>query len=339
MREKLLEVNQLVTEFKTERGSFRVVDRISFDIERSQIVGLVGESGSGKSITSLSILGLIKPPGRITDGSIRLNGEELIGKPAKELRRIRGKKIAMIFQEPMTSLNPVLSIGDQITETIRLHDGISRKNAVQRAIDMLKTVGIPMPETRLKQYPHQLSGGMRQRVMIVMSLCCNPELLIADEPTTALDVTIQAQILDLLKMLNRKKAMGVLLVTHDLGVVSETCERVIVMYAGQIVEQGAVGDIFTTPLHPYTEALLKSIPTIGGSRDRLYSIPGSVPQLHEMPRGCRFQPRCLYADNRCVEQAPILTDVGNGRSVSCLNYGQLAQQGSVITSGEEEARA
>ncbi|MEK3724505.1 ABC transporter ATP-binding protein [Paenibacillus sp. FSL H8-0034] len=329
MKKKLLEVKELVTDFTSDRGTFHVVDRISFDIDYGETVGLVGESGSGKSITSLSILGLIKTPGRIAGGSILFQGEELIGKTAKEMGSVRGQEMSMIFQEPMTSLNPVLTVGEQIAETVRQHKGMSRKEAMQHAVGMLEKVGIPMPETRVKQYPHQLSGGMRQRVMIAIALSCSPKLLIADEPTTALDVTIQAQILELMKTLNRDEGTGILMVTHDLGVVAEVCEKVIVMYAGQVVEQGPSQEIFTNPLHPYTELLLKSIPQIGGTREKLYSIPGHVPSPHAMPDGCRFHARCPYAFDRCSREEPVLLDQGSGRRVSCWKYDELADPARV----------
>lgn len=337
MSSKLLEVRHLVTQFQTDRGSFRVVDDISFDIAAGEVVGLVGESGSGKSITSLSIMGLIKPPGRVAEGSIRLDGEELKGLTAKAWRSVRGRRLSMIFQEPMTSLNPVIPVGEQIAETLRQHEGLKRKEAMARAVTMLGMVGIPMPETRARQYPHQMSGGMRQRVMIAMALACNPRLLIADEPTTALDVTIQAQILALIKALNAERGMGVLLVTHDLGVVNEMCERVMVMYAGRIVEEGAVRDVFERPRHPYTAALLRSIPVIGGPREKLYSIPGSVPQPHNMPKGCRFQSRCAYATARCVE-TPSLTEVAPGHLAACWHGERLAAEQADAAFGEEALR-
>jgi oligopeptide/dipeptide ABC transporter ATP-binding protein len=338
MKEKLLEVKGLVTDFTSDRGTFHVVDRISFDIDYGETVGLVGESGSGKSITSLSILGLIKPPGRIAGGSIRFQGEELIGKTSKEMGSIRGQEMSMIFQEPMTSLNPVLTVGEQIAETVRHHQGLSNKEAMQRAVDMLEKVGIPMPETRVKQYPHQLSGGMRQRVMIAIALSCNPKLLIADEPTTALDVTIQAQILELMKALNRDEGTGILMVTHDLGVVADVCEKVIVMYAGQVVEQGPAREIFSNPLHPYTELLLKSIPQIGGTREKLYSIPGHVPSPHAMPDGCRFHARCPYAFDRCTKEEPLLLDQGKGRRVSCWKYDELSHAAYVHGEATEKSQ-
>jgi oligopeptide/dipeptide ABC transporter ATP-binding protein len=333
---KLLEVRNLVTEFKTDSGYHRVVNGISFDILPGQTVGLVGESGSGKSITSLSIMGLIKTPGRIAEqSSIRFLGEELIGKSKKQMRQLRGKDISMIFQEPMTSLNPVLTVGEQIAETIRIHQGLSKKGAMARAIDMLAKVGIPSPETRAAEYPHQLSGGMRQRVMIAIALANNPRLLIADEPTTALDVTIQAQILELMKQLKRELGMGMLLVTHDLGVVAEMCEQVIVMYAGEIVESAPVQQLFADPKHPYTEALLKSIPRIGEKREKLYSIPGNVPSMKNMPTGCRFHTRCAYAFDACSQRSPELREVGGGRFVRCLKVEKEAKP-SLAGEGKEE---
>lgn len=320
MSDRLLEVDSLVTEFKTDKGTISVVDHVSFHIDHGETVGLVGESGSGKSITSLSLLGLIKPPGKIVSGSIRLEGEELVGKSNKGMEKYRGNKITMIFQEPMTSLNPVLTIGEQIAETVMLHQKLSRKKALVLAVKMLEKVGISEPENRLRQYPHQLSGGMRQRVMIAIALSCNPKLLVADEPTTALDVTIQAQILELMSTLNKDSDMGILLVTHDLGVVAEMCQRVFVMYAGKIVEQAPTEELFRKPLHPYTEALLKSMPKITGNREKLFSIPGNVPSLHQLPQGCRYHPRCEYAFDKCLQKDPELIPAENGRKVSCWKY-------------------
>lgn len=336
MHDRLLEVESLVTQFTTDKGTFSVVDHVSFHIDHGETVGLVGESGSGKSITSLSLLGLIKPPGKVVSGSIRLEGEELVGKSSKAMEKYRGNKISMIFQEPMTSLNPVLTIGDQIAESIMLHQKLPRKQALKSAVHMLEKVGISEPENRLKQYPHQLSGGMRQRVMIAIALSSNPKLLIADEPTTALDVTIQAQILELMRALNKDSEMGILLVTHDLGVVAEMCQRVFVMYAGKIVEQARTEDLFSKPLHPYTEALLKSIPRISANREKLYSIPGHVPSLHQLPQGCRFHPRCPYAFDKCRQQDPELLPAENGRKVSCWKYEQ-GDGAELQSTGEMEA--
>ncbi len=316
MDEKLLEVRDLQVQFATEDGLVPALDRVSFHLREGETLGVVGESGCGKSVTALSIMGLIPPPGRVVAGSITLSGVSLLDKSEVELRQIRGKDIAMIFQEPMTSLNPVFTVGDQITEAISLHQGLRRPEAWQRAVAMLKLVGIPSPEKRAGEYPHQLSGGMRQRVMIAMALSCNPKLLIADEPTTALDVTIQAQILALLKKLKQELGMSIMLITHDLGVVAEMAQRVIVMYAGKIVEQADVKDIFRSPLHPYTQGLLRSIPSLGQTKQRLYAIEGMVPNPVRLPAGCRFNPRCPYATEICREREPVLRAIGS-RLVSC----------------------
>ena len=315
----LLSVRDLRTYFRTDAGVARAVDGISFDVHAGEVLGIVGESGSGKSVTSLSIMQLIpQPPGEIMTGSsIRLRGEELVGASSKRLREVRGNDVAMIFQEPMTSLNPVFTIGDQIVEALRLHRGMSRKEARAEAIESLRLVGIPNPEERVDAYPHQLSGGQRQRVMIAMALSCQPDLLIADEPTTALDVTIQAQILDLLAELRQRLGMAIILITHDLGVVAEVCDRVIVMYAGQVVEQGTVEEIFNNPRHPYTEGLLRAIPTLGQDADRLAVIPGTVPPPVAWPDGCRFHTRCPYAWDLTKEEQPQLFEVnGNAQHLS-----------------------
>jgi oligopeptide/dipeptide ABC transporter ATP-binding protein len=315
----LLEVTDLRTYFDTDAGTARAVDGVSFAVNAGEVLGIVGESGSGKSVTSLSIMRLIpEPPGRIVDGSsIRFKGDDLLALPQKKMRAFRGNDIAMIFQEPMTSLNPVFTVGDQIIEALRLHRGMNKRDARARAIDMLHLVGIPEPESRVDNYPHQLSGGQRQRVMIAMALSCEPELLIADEPTTALDVTIQAQILDLLAQLRQRLGMAMVLITHDLGVVREVCDRVIVMYAGQVVEEGSVAEIFESPRHPYTEGLLRSIPRLGHRTDRLATIPGTVPSPTQWPVGCRFHTRCPYGWNLCVDQAPPLFPAGPGRHSRC----------------------
>ena len=307
MRDPILSVRGLTTTFRTETGVFPAVDDVSFDVAAGEVLGIVGESGSGKSVTALSILGLLPdPPGRIASGSIRFDGREMVGLPKKALRALRGPSIGMIFQEPMTSLNPVFRIGDQITETIRAHENISKADARTRAIGLLDRVGIAMAAQRLDDYPHQLSGGMRQRVMIAMAVACGPRLLIADEPTTALDVTIQAQILDLLRRLNHERRMAILLVTHDLGVVAQTCERVMVMYAGRIVERAPVRPLFAAPLHPYTRGLLASIPDIADRRERLSPIPGSPPNLALAIEGCAFAARCPLAIDRCRSERPLL---------------------------------
>lgn len=313
----LLDVENLQTEFKVKRGTVKAVNNVSFGVEKGEILAIVGESGSGKSVTSLSVMGLIREPGKVTGGKIMFHGENLVEKSNKEMNKIRGDKISMIFQEPMTSLNPVYKIGDQIMESILTHTDLSKAEAKKTAIKMLDLVGIPSPEQRMEDYPHQMSGGMRQRVMIAMALSCNPEVLIADEPTTALDVTIQAQILELIDQLRNKIGMAVLLITHDLGVVAETADRVVVMYCGKIVEQADVKDIFTNPLHPYTKGLLESIPRLEEDRERLYMIKGMVPDPTELPKGCSFADRCENCMEKCKEHMPALVDVG-GRKVRCF---------------------
>jgi peptide/nickel transport system ATP-binding protein len=316
--DSLLQVKDLVTSFKTDRGIIRAVDGISFNIKKGQTVGLVGESGCGKSVTSLSILRLIQsPPGFVERGSINFDGKNILDFDDAGMRSIRGNRISMIFQEPMTSLNPVFTIGDQIGEVFRIHQGMNRKQARAKSIDMLRLVKIPAPESRVDEYPHQLSGGMRQRVMIAMALACNPELLIADEPTTALDVTIQAQILDLMADLQKTLNMAILLITHDLGVVAEVCDYVMVMYAGKIAEQAPVKDLFKDPKHPYTKGLLNSIPRLGHKTEYLPTIEGQVPSLSKLPKGCRFQDRCPFVMDKCRVDEPVLVDVGPERKVAC----------------------
>ncbi len=318
MTDRLLTVNDLKTYFRTSEGVFPAVDGVSFHLDKGETVGLVGESGCGKSVTALSLLGLVPdPPGRIVGGEILFQGQDLVALPADERRKIRGNKISMIFQEPMTSLNPVYTVGMQLMEPLRFHRGLAKPEARARAIEALKQVGIPAPERRIDDYPHQLSGGMRQRVMIAMALTCQPQLLVADEPTTALDVTIQAQILELLKSIKTTLGTAILLITHDLGVVAETAQRVIVMYAGKIVEEAPVRDIFKSPFHPYTQGLLASIPRIDATVDRLSTIEGVVPNPLHYPAGCRFQPRCPRAAAQCVAQEPPLVAAGPGRRVAC----------------------
>ncbi|TYP56127.1 ABC transporter ATP-binding protein [Thermosediminibacter litoriperuensis] len=328
MEEKsLLEVKDLTVKFFTDDGVVTAVDRVSFDIKRGETLGMVGESGCGKSVTSLAIMRLLpSPPARITSGKILFEGEDLLQKSEAEMRRIRGNRISMIFQEPMTSLNPVFTVGRQISEAIMLHQKLSGKEAVERAVEMLRLVGIPNPEKRYHEYPHQMSGGMRQRVMIAMALSCNPKLLIADEPTTALDVTIQAQILDLMNRLKDRVGMSVLLITHDLGVVAETARRVVVMYAGQVVEEASCEDLFENPLHPYTAGLLKSIPRLEGEKGRLNVIEGSVPNPLNLPPGCRFNPRCPEAADICRKKSPALLEMGNGRRVRCFSRGSPPEE-------------
>ena len=314
----LLEVKDLETEFKVKRGTVKAVNGVSFEVDKGEILAVVGESGSGKSVTSLSVMGLIRDPGRVAGGEILFNGENLLKKSTKEMQAVRGDKISMIFQEPMTSLNPVYRVKDQIMETILTHTTMNKKEALKRAIEMLDLVGIPAPEQRVNDYPHQMSGGMRQRVMIAMALACDPELLIADEPTTALDVTIQAQILDLINRLREKLGMAVLLITHDLGVVAETADKVVVMYCGRVVEQATVEQLFTQPLHPYTQGLLDSIPKMDEDRERLYMIKGIVPDPIHLPKGCSFADRCDKCMEKCREHMPKLSVTEDGRKVRCF---------------------
>lgn len=302
------------------KGIVKAVDDVSFSIDQGKVLAVVGESGSGKSVTSLSIMGLLQDPGKVTGGEVLFKGEDLLQKNKKEMQAIRGHHISMIFQEPMTSLNPVYKIKDQLTESIMLHMKLSKKEALERAVEMLELVGIPSARERADEYPHQMSGGMRQRVMIAMALACNPELLIADEPTTALDVTIQAQILELLGEMRKKFNMAVLLITHDLGVVSETADRVVVMYCGKVMENAEVKEIFANPLHPYTNGLLKSIPSLeDDSEEPLYMIRGMVPNPLKMPSGCPFSDRCEKCMERCRQEMPDLVDIG-GHEVRCFMY-------------------
>jgi peptide/nickel transport system ATP-binding protein len=318
MADPLLSVRDLRTYFYTENGVAKSVDGVSFEIGAGETVGLVGESGCGKSVTALSLLRLIRPPGRIEPGSaIEFDKTNLVTIDEKSMRAIRGARIAMVFQEPMTALNPVFTIGDQIAEVVRVHKGGSKREARERAIEMLEIVGIASPRERVDDYPHQLSGGMRQRVVIAMALVMNPALVIADEPTTALDVTIQAQILELLRDLQQKFGTSILLITHDLGVVAETASRVIVMYGGEIVEEASVGELFATAHHPYTEGLLNAMPQVGQERERLATIPGTVPPPTAWPTGCRFHDRCKYAWDRCAAEHPPLYKVGGGHVSRC----------------------
>jgi peptide/nickel transport system ATP-binding protein len=318
MTTPLLEIENLHTFFYTDNGVARAVDGVSLSVGVGETVGVVGESGCGKSVTALSILRLVRPPGRIEDGSVmRFEGRDLLGLGEREMQHVRGNRIAMVFQEPMTALNPVFTIGDQIGEVGRIHAGMSKREAWDKAIEMLKVVGIPAPEQRAGEYPHQLSGGMRQRVVIAMALVMNPALVIADEPTTALDVTIQAQILELLADLTRRLGTSVLLITHDLGVVAENCTRVIVMYAGEVVEEATTIDLFARAHHPYTEGLLGAMPRVGGEKDRLATIPGTVPPPTNWPDGCRFRDRCPYSWERCETEHPPLYQIGGGHSSRC----------------------
>ncbi|MFD1736983.1 ABC transporter ATP-binding protein [Bacillus salitolerans] len=320
-RDVILEVKNLQTHFTTDDGVVKAVDGVDFKVERGQTLGIVGESGCGKSITSLSIMRLISsPPGKIAGGEVIFKGDNLLDYSEEKMRSIRGNEISMIFQEPMTSLNPVYCVGEQIAEAIRIHQKLNRKKAWDKAVEMLKLVGIPSPEKRAKQEPHELSGGMRQRVMIAMALACNPALLIADEPTTALDVTIQAQILDLLKKLQDDFGSAVIMITHDLGVVAETCDMVAVMYAGKVVEYTDVDSLFERPKHPYTEGLLNSIPRVHEDLEELQTIKGSVPSPTNMPAGCRFAPRCPYATELCHNSLPELVSLDETAQVRCWIY-------------------
>ncbi|MED1468487.1 ABC transporter ATP-binding protein [Bacillus salipaludis] len=319
--EKLLQVEKLETEFTKDKHKTKILHGVNFHIHKGEVVGLVGESGSGKSITSLSIMKLFKgTSGEISGGRIQFNQEDLTSKSEGEMRKIRGKQIAMIFQEPMTSLNPVMKIGGQLLEPIRLHLGFDEKKAREHAVSILKKVGIPRAEEIMKEFPHQLSGGMRQRIMIAMAITCHPQLLIADEPTTALDVTIQAQILDLIKQLQQKEQMSVLLITHDLGVVAEMCDRVVVLYAGRVVEEANVFDLFESPKHPYTKGLIGSVPKLGQKRDKLDSIRGNVPDPNHLPQGCKFAPRCNDAMPICYQEEPPELKFDHGRTCSCWLY-------------------
>jgi oligopeptide/dipeptide ABC transporter ATP-binding protein len=323
----LLQVDNLSTSFRTERGAVKAVDGVTFHVDHGEILGLVGESGCGKSVTSQSILRLYDEGGRkrpVTyGGKIFFEGEDILNAPEAVIRKYRGEKISMVFQDALSALNPVFTVGDQIAETLKIHKNMKKERAHEEAVELLRRVGIPDPVKRVDQFPHELSGGMRQRVMIAIALACGPRLLIADEPTTALDVTIQAQIMDLIVGLNRRMGMGVILITHDLAVVAETCTRVLVMYLGQIVEEASVKELFDRPLHPYTLGLLKSIPRITDAKaEKLYMIPGTVPLLNQIPPGCRFQNRCPLSDERCGAGQEI-TEVSAGHKVRCSKAGQI----------------
>ena len=321
-RDLILDVRNLSTTFRTERGPLKAIDGIDFQVYKGEILGIVGESGCGKSVTSQSVMRLYDEKYTASyQGEVFLEGKDLMKIPYKKMQEIRGKKISMVFQDALSSLNPVFTVGNQICEPLKIHQKLSKKEAEKKAIEMLKLVGIPAPEKRINQYPHELSGGMRQRVMIAIALACKPQLLIADEPTTALDVTIQAQIMDLIVKLNQQLDMGVMLITHDLGVVAETCTRVIVMYLGQIVEEASVMDIFDNPKHPYTWGLIQSIPRLDGDRTKaLYTIKGTVPLLSQIPEGCRFAPRCPYATERCRKEMPELQNISETQRVRCFKY-------------------
>ncbi|BFH59601.1 ABC transporter ATP-binding protein [Paenibacillus azoreducens] len=335
MTKQLLTVDELKVSFQTRDGQNQAVRGVSFHVGAGETVGIVGESGSGKSVTAKAIMGLITPPGKVTNGKIVFQGTDLSGLSEGEWRKLRGNRIAMVFQDPMTSLNPVKTIGFQMAEVIRRHRGLGKKEAIQEAVEMLRKVGITEPERRVKQYPHEFSGGMRQRVMIAMALSCSPELLIADEPTTALDVTIQAQILDLLKQLKDESDTAVLLITHDLGVVAQVCSRVVVMYGGMVMEEGTVEDIFYRTGHPYTQGLLRSLPKrAGAGKERLVPIEGSPPDLIDPPAGCPFRDRCPYAFGKCSE-LPEMAELGEGHRSLCW----LVQEHSTLEQALAEGEA
>jgi peptide/nickel transport system ATP-binding protein len=320
----ILEIRNLKTQFFTEGGVVRAVDGMDLDVRRGEVLGLVGESGCGKSVTSLSIMRLISHPGRIVDGEIRFDGLDLVTMSEGRLRHLRGNRISMIFQQPQSCLNPVFRVGEQLVEALQTHRKLNRESAETRAIELLTMVGIPEPQRRMKAFPHEFSGGMAQRVMIAMALACDPELLIADEPTTALDVTIQAQILDLMRHLQEKLGTSIILITHDLGVVAEMCDRVVVMYAGRVVEQAGVLDLFRNPAHPYTQALIGSTPVLGQADKELTTIPGTVPNLVDLPPGCKFAPRCRarieHNVTRCTEEEPPLEMISADHAVRCWLY-------------------
>jgi oligopeptide transport system ATP-binding protein len=328
--ETILEVRNLKTWFSTDDGVVKAVDDVSFSLAKGETLGIVGESGCGKSVTSLSVMRLIpSPPGRIMAGDIRFGGASVLAMDERQLRALRGGRISMIFQDPMTCLNPFLRISTQLVETLRLHQGLDAGDAKAKAVEMLRMVGIPKPESRIDGYPHQFSGGMRQRVMIAMALSCNPEILIADEPTTALDVTIQAQILEIIKDLSRKLGTAVILITHDLGVVSGMCDRIIVMYAGRVVERGSTDAIFAEAKHPYTRGLIRSVPRLDrGTGERLFSIPGIPPSVIDMPECCPFHPRCEHAMEACRKQYPPESDFGAGHRANCWLYPSDTQGGT-----------
>jgi len=337
LTDPLLRVEHLSVGFQNKKSMTEIISDVSFDVKPGETVCIVGESGCGKSLTSLAIMGLLPKHGKILNGSIIFNNVDLTKKTTKELSRIRGNEISMIFQEPMTSLNPVHTVGKQIAEAILIHQSVSKKQAWQQAVELLKLVGIPSPETRVKSYPHEMSGGMRQRVMIAMALACHPKLLIADEPTTALDVTIQAQILEEMNALKKQFNMSILMITHDLGVVSEMADRVIVMYAGKVAEYADVKTLFKNPKHPYTQGLIASIPKMDEEVEELAIIPGTVPSAEDMPQGCRFSTRCPFATDLCMSQAPKL--YGDEHRVSCWMYTEKWQGGKIPDAAAQTLRS
>jgi len=330
-KDPILNVKELSTSFKTERGVVTAVDGVSFDLSKGEILGVVGESGCGKSATAQSILRLYDEKQTIHEGEVWFEGQELLGLRPSEMDKVRGNHISMIFQDPLSSLNPVFTIGNQIAEAILIHKKVSKREAYARVLELLRLTGIPAPEKRVNEYPHELSGGMRQRVMIAMALACESKVMIADEPTTALDVTIQAQIMSMIVELNQKLDMGVILITHDLGVVAEVCTRVVVMYLGQVVEEADVKSLFTRPLHPYTQGLMKSIPQLDCDRSKpLHVIEGTVPSLHHIPEGCRFAPRCPFADDLCRSKMPPLEQYGSGQKARCWHAETICEKGEAI---------
>ncbi len=339
MSDVMLSVRNLVTEFATDEGRVRAVDDVSFDLKAGRTLGIVGESGCGKSVTALSIMRLLpQPVGQIVGGQILLQGEDLVGMSIAQMQKVRGARIGMVFQEPMTALNPVHTIGRQLTEVLLLHKKITKEQAIREGVEMLAKVGIPAPDIRMTEYPHQLSGGMRQRVVIAMALACQPALLIADEPTTALDVTIQAQILELIKQLQRDMGMSVILITHDLGVIAETATEVVVMYAGKVAEKGSVLDVFDRPSHPYTRGLLESIPRLDTPpKSRLTIIPGMVPGLLDMPKGCRFANRCRYRKDRCLAAPPAAETIAEGHQVACYEWRDLCDNAAPGSGGDSSS--
>ncbi|MFN5450378.1 ABC transporter ATP-binding protein [Bradyrhizobium sp.] len=324
MTAPVLSVRNLQVEFETRRGMLRAIDSVSYDIAKGEVLGVVGESGAGKSVTGLAVIGLIDPPGRISGGEILLSGLRIDNLPPEEMRKVRGKRIGMIFQDPLTSLNPLYRVGDQIIETIKTHTNLTDQQARKRAIDLLAEVGIPAPEKRIDGYPHEFSGGMRQRVVIALALCAEPELISADEPTTALDVSVQAQIISLIKRLGRDHGTAVMLVTHDMGVIAETCDRVAVMYAGRVAEIGPVQEVIKNPLHPYAKGLMGAIPTLAGEDKRLVQIPGAMPRLSAIPPGCSFNPRCSSAFDRCRVDRPEPLRQGT-QAVACHLYDRATE--------------
>lgn len=333
MSAPILQIKNLVTEFETDEGRVRAIDDVSFNVNAGETLGIVGESGCGKSVTAQSIMRLLpQPMGQIVSGEILFQGQDLAKLPLEKMQRIRGAKIGMVFQEPMTALNPVHTIGRQLSEILLLHKNITHQEAIRQSVEILDKVGIPSPDIRMTEYPHQLSGGMRQRVVIAIALACQPDLLIADEPTTALDVTIQAQILELIGELQRDMGMAVMLITHDLGVIAETCKDVVVMYAGKVAEQGSVFDIFDRPSHPYTQGLLASIPRLDTEpKSKLTIIPGMVPGLLDLPAGCRFENRCPHRKDQCTQQVPQAEQVADGHRVSCLRWREITTPAEALS--------